>query len=254
MAFDVSKGHASKVLYKEDRCISEGVIEFNRTEFTALSEEIHNLPELPIIVYESTGIYSRPLESFCINEQIPFVELNPLDASNQIKSLSLRRVKTDSKDAHNLALTHNIFKRSVKQIPEQSYQEIKSVGRLYQEISDQISVELNRLYEAIYICFPDLKKFFSNVTSPYALSFIQQYPHPSWVLDDSTTVVEDKLIQTTGRIRSSAYTRRRTEQFIELAKNCFSSVPSDSVECERLQFYARMIENLVFEKQQLNKR
>jgi Transposase. len=57
----------------------------------------------PIIYFEATGIYSRVIEHFCETNGLRFCRLNPLEL--HLKSESLRRVKTDQKDAHRIALT-----------------------------------------------------------------------------------------------------------------------------------------------------
>lgn len=65
MALDVSMGKSYKVVYDGTRCLSEGEILHNQAGFQELLEEIQNLPGDLMLVFESTGIYSRPVETFC---------------------------------------------------------------------------------------------------------------------------------------------------------------------------------------------
>lgn len=58
---------------------------------------------MPEIVFESTGIYSRPVETFCQKNQLNYYVLNPLPAKQQMEKESLRKWKADKRDAHRLA-------------------------------------------------------------------------------------------------------------------------------------------------------
>jgi len=103
LAFDVSKGESYKVLYQDHHCITEGKIPHNQEGFCQLLEEIIALPKLPEIVFEATGVYSRPLEKFCQDNRLAYCLLNPLEAKKQMEEGSLRSWKTDKIDAHKLA-------------------------------------------------------------------------------------------------------------------------------------------------------
>lgn len=94
IALDVSMGKSYKVLYKEELCLSQGEITHTRSGFDYLLQEIQQLPETPSIVFESTGVYSRVIETFCQNNHLPYCLLNPLEAKKQLDS-GLRVLKTD---------------------------------------------------------------------------------------------------------------------------------------------------------------
>ena len=81
IALDISMGKSYKVLYDGQTCLSEGEILHNKFGFQALLEEIHSLPEEPKIVFESTGIYSKPVETFCQKNNLTYFLLNPLEAN-----------------------------------------------------------------------------------------------------------------------------------------------------------------------------
>ena len=85
LALDVSMGHSYSVLYKDDTCLFEDEIEHTQRGFHALLEEIQHLPERPLIVFEATGIYSRPVEKFFQDHHFPYCLLNPLEAKNRWK-------------------------------------------------------------------------------------------------------------------------------------------------------------------------
>lgn len=85
LAFDVSKGESYKVLYHDRHCLSEGKVLHNQEGFRQLLEEIIALPEMPEIVFEATGVYSRPLEKFCQDHLLAYCLLNPLEAKKQME-------------------------------------------------------------------------------------------------------------------------------------------------------------------------
>lgn len=59
VALDISKGKSYKVVYDGLICLSESEILHIQTGFQELLEEIQKLPEDPVLVFESTGIYSK---------------------------------------------------------------------------------------------------------------------------------------------------------------------------------------------------
>jgi transposase len=85
IAFDVSMGKSYVVIFNSlKKCIFEGEIKHIKPEFVKLRERINELiegyEEQPNIVFESTGVYSRPLERFMQENNYSYCVLNPLDA------------------------------------------------------------------------------------------------------------------------------------------------------------------------------
>lgn len=78
----------------------------------------------PIIIYESTGVYSRPIDDFCTTNWFKFYELNPLEANFKMKSL--RANKTDKADAYKLALLESSLPSlTSKHQNREPYEELK---------------------------------------------------------------------------------------------------------------------------------
>jgi transposase len=117
IAFDVSMGKSYMVVYNAlKKCEFEKEIEHNRPEFVELKVLIDDLidgyGEHPHIVFEATGVYSRPLERFLQENDYRYCLLNPLEAKLQCDSLRIH--KTDRSDAHQLALTHFTHERRIE--------------------------------------------------------------------------------------------------------------------------------------------
>ncbi|MEY8445040.1 transposase [Enterococcus ratti] len=82
LVLDVSMGKVTKCL--DDLCLFEGEILHTKSGFSTLLQEILALPETPSIVFESTGVYSKVIETFCQNNHFSYCLLNPLEAKKQL--------------------------------------------------------------------------------------------------------------------------------------------------------------------------
>lgn len=119
LALDVSMGHSYSVLYKDDTCLFEDEIEHTQRGFHALLEEIQHLPERPLIVFEATGIYSRPVEKFFQDHHFSYCLLNPLEAKNRWKKTPYavgKQINRMPIGSHRLILKINVNQKKYKAI------------------------------------------------------------------------------------------------------------------------------------------
>src|SRR5699024_2922590 len=91
-----------------------------------------------MLVFESTGIYSKPVEAFCQKNEIRYCILNPLSAKKQLEQGTLRSWKTDKHDAHKLAQVHELNVRPETIQQSDIYNEMRDLSRFYQELEDEI--------------------------------------------------------------------------------------------------------------------
>ena len=85
IALDVSKGKSSVVIYDRYRqCEFEGELNHTRIDFERLHERIEEITksdgQVPHIVFEATGVYSKSVEAFFKNHGYTYSRMNPLDA------------------------------------------------------------------------------------------------------------------------------------------------------------------------------
>ncbi|MFA9459193.1 transposase [Halalkalibacter sp. AB-rgal2] len=137
MALDVSIGKSYAVIYQDQTCIYEGEIAHNQYGFQQLLDKIQRLTGKMMVVFESTGIYSKPIESFCQKNKLPYCLLNPLAAKKQLEQGTLRSWKTDKHDARVLAQSHHLHKREEKVHQSDVYQNLRDLSRFYQEIEGE---------------------------------------------------------------------------------------------------------------------
>ena len=75
VAFDVSMGKSMMVIYNQQRkCILEKELKHSRLSFKYLHQLLQELLQddglAPEIVFEATGVYSKPLENFFVTLDI----------------------------------------------------------------------------------------------------------------------------------------------------------------------------------------
>lgn len=252
MAFDVSMGKSFKVVYEGQSCLSEGEFNHNQSGFQDLLNEIHTLPDDLMLVFESTGIYSKPLETFCNKNNLRYCILNPLEAKKQLEQGTLRSWKTDKHDAHKLAQVHQQNVRLEKNQQPDIYNEMRDLSRFYQELEDEIQRTRMYLHNALQLSFPELEQFFSSRITPYALTLINLFPHPKFVQQSSKTKIKNLLMKSTTKKISENRAKQKASQIIEYARESYPTVSSASVQTQKVQYYARQLLHLLEAKDKIS--
>ncbi|WP_050615882.1 IS110 family RNA-guided transposase [Bacillus testis] len=241
IAFDVSMGKSYMVIYNSaQKCEYEGDILHTRPSFNWLKDKVEEIiqvdGEQSSIVFESTGVYSRPLERFFRESSLPYCLLNPLEAKKQCDSLRIH--KTDRSDAHRLALTHFKENRRVETPSDDVHQQLKSLSRLYDELDKELSMTRNRLHKVLQLTFPELDTLFSSKSELF-LQIVQLFPHPDLVLAHSKTVIKNKIIHRTRKRLSKLQAEQKAIELLEAARNSYPAVHSMDVVCDQVRLYAQ---------------
>jgi transposase len=195
VAFDVSMGKSTMVIYNQYRqCEVEREFKHNRPSFEQLQETlqalIHQDGQAPEIVFEATGVYSKPLERFFQDNNYTYCRINPLEANLQMASM--RRQKTDKGDAHELTKSHFRVEREQTYQEEEYYQQMRGLTRYYDEVDSEITHLYRRLHAILQLSFPELERLFTKRSALF-LNIVQLYPHPDEVLVHSKTVIRNRL-------------------------------------------------------------
>ena len=128
-----------------------------------------------IVAMESTACYHINLYSFLSAKGIEAVIINPLLIANFAK-LSLRKTKTDKKDASTIARFILAHKDSVKQLAvSQDLQDIRDMARERESLCHQISAAKVEIRRLLHITFPELEAM-CNPFTKVMLHFIQRFP------------------------------------------------------------------------------
>ena len=236
-ALDVSMGKSYCVWYRGKHCLKEFSLVHTKAGFNALRDMIKKAQK-PIIYFEATGIYSRVIGHFCETNGLRFCRLNPLEL--HLKSESLRRVKTDQKDAHRIALTvqENAFRLTVPWKKE--YLQLHELSRFYNQLNADWNYRLNHLHTALEQVFPELKQLFVNRTSKLALNIVELFPHPALVRPYSRVKLKNILMASTDKRISKMKAYKYADRLIDLAQK---SYPAFLVMPFRLMKFATMLAN-----------
>lgn len=173
---DVSKDSFDiAVINKNKKIIMQNKFEMNLHGFKELSKELGKLTYDDIcFVMESTGLYHLNLYLFLIDNNIQAAVVNPLLIHNFAKSVSLRKTKTDKKDAQTIAdfaLANyqninfsNKVDNSIRSISRERDNLAINVGRLKTEIKN-----------VLHVLFPELSKH-TNVFTKTMLKILLKAP------------------------------------------------------------------------------
>lgn len=255
IAFDVSMGKSTMVIYDQNqRCRYEGELEHTVSGFNSLKERIESLSELdglvPDIVFEATGVYSKGLEGFLQKQHYPYIRLNPLEAKLQMASM--RRHKTDSSDAHELAKSHFKSDRQETYVQEGYFEQMRALGRYYDDLEKEIRHNYNRLHAFLQLSFPLFEKVFSKNSAMF-LNIVQLYPHPACLHKLSREELGSQIKRATRKIISTQKAEEKAVLLIAAGKNSYSAIGPKDVRCEHLRHYAKRIVDLVNQKKDIIK-
>ena len=125
------------------------------------------------IGFEATGHYGMNLKLFLEKNGYSFMEFNPNLVKQFIKSQTLRKTKTDKKDA--IWITKYLMSVHYKPHPQQFYHKftLKSLSRKRDKLVFQRSYYSVQITNILDLIFPEFKPLFDNdfsVTSLYILS------------------------------------------------------------------------------------
>lgn len=253
IGLDVSKGKSTVTIYDSYRqCKYEGEINHTRRNFEQLHKRIVDITSLddqaPDIVFEATGVYSKPIEAFLKDYGYAYCRMNPLEANLQMAKM--RRHKTDISDAHELAKTHFKMEREPTYIQDDYYEQMRALTRYDDEIDEEMILLKNRMHSILQLSFPELEKILTP-NSALFLNIVQLYPHPTLVLAHSKTVIKNRLKANTRKNLSLERAEKKAIALLEAAQNSYPAIKSTDVRCEQVRDYANRIAELKDKKEAL---
>jgi transposase len=179
--------------------------------FNKLLEELNKFNKKSIIVgMESSGVYHMNLYSFLRENSFNVSLINPLIISSFTK-LSLRKSKTDRKDAKEIAKYLLMVDENINYFESN---EIKYLVRERERISKEIGKIKNDIEKIIIVTFPEIIKFY-NIYNKTLLNLIKDYPSSNRIREVSYEEIED-ILNKNRRGRKSKISSKR---IIELAKS-----------------------------------
>lgn len=190
------------------RMNNEGFSEFFKTLMSHGKD-----PSSIVVALEATGPYHLNLFSFLIAKGITTMVVNPLIIANFAK-LSLRKTKTDKKDAVTIARFLFLNRDSIHRLPSsQQTTDLRDLARERESILKMIASMKNDIKRILQTTFPELEQLV-DVLGVTMLGFLQTFPSARQIATAPPEAVARAFDQGDGRRRISVdYT-----EIIHLAK------------------------------------
>jgi transposase len=172
-----------------------------------------------VVAMESTACYHINLYSFLSAKGIETVIINPLLIANYAK-LSLRKTKTDKKDAKTIAQFILAHKDSVTQLAiSQDLQDMRDMPRERESLCHQISAAKVEIQRVLQTTFPELAGM-TNPLTKVMLHFIQRFPSARLV-----SIAKQRVIEKTLKEKPCSCRLRFTpKELIEVARKSITTV------------------------------
>jgi transposase len=139
-----------------------------------LARHCNDLKEM-MAAMESTGCYHLNLFSFLVTQGIEAVVVNPLLIANFAK-LSLRKTKTDKKDAMTIAQFILQHRDSVSQLAvSQDLQDLRDMARERESLCHLMSATKTEIKRILRSTFPELESI-CDLSTKVMLQFLKEYP------------------------------------------------------------------------------
>ena len=146
--------------------------------------------ETPLIVFEFTGIYHKPLEKFLISQNLKYHIVAPLKAA-KARNSEIREQKTDARDCLSLSKLFYSNNLGIFYSENETYSNLRKLNRYYDTcMKHLIKIKVN-FRETLAVVYPNYKKLFSSIYSDDSLTFLKEFPHPSLYISK----LEDRIIE-----------------------------------------------------------
>ena len=166
-----------------------------------------------IVALESTGPYHLNLFSFLVSKGIATIVVNPLIIANFAK-LSLRKTKTDKRDATTIARFLFLNRDSIGQLPSsQQTTDLRDLARERESILKMIASMKNDIRRILQTTFPELEHLV-DVLGDTMLYFLKIFPSARLITQAAPQAVAQGFNQGDWRRRISVHYTK----IIDLAK------------------------------------
>ena len=179
VGIDISKyKHDCFICTETGEVICENLSFQNTSEgFSQLLNLLKSLDNSKIIRigFEATGHYGMNLKLFLEKNNYSFMEFNPNLVKQFIKSQTLRKTKTDKKDA--IWITKYLISVDYKPHPSQFYHKftLKSLSRKRDKLIFQRSYYSMQITNILDLIFPEFKPLFDNQFSVTSIFILNKY-------------------------------------------------------------------------------
>ena len=200
--------------------------------FQQLYKRLRLYSVIPLIVFESTGVYSLSLQAFLEKKHIQYLKLNPLKAKKLMDN-NLRHNKTDQVDAYRLALIQFNAPQKLLKPQSRAYHEMQNASRYYEELNKAMVVAKNQLHRNLQTTFPQIENLMCHPTGKIYWSVVALFPHAQAVLDSNKEHILGELETISGLSQKKA--EYLTQRLISLARLTCAYDNKDSIVIRAIQ-------------------
>lgn len=231
ISLDVSKGSS---FYQGFKGLDEPITKPKKIEHNLEGfKELLNLKEKIrkeynedcVVIFESTGIYHKPLQTYLDEHDFKYTIISPL-LSAKVRKSDIRGTKTDAKDCASIAKVFYLKELRIYTKIDEIYADLKEKSRYYDFLVDEMKrwkIEFRRLLDIIY---PGFDKIFDDLYSDFIQAFLLEYSHPEIIRKRRLDTIAKFLQKKT--CHKEAYCIRQAQTLKEYAENCASGCSSKS--------------------------
>ena len=237
VGIDVSKGKSTVAVLRlfGEVAVSPFDVIHNDCDLKQLAELIKALPGESKVVMEYTGSYFEPIAQFLHNNGIFVSVVNAL-LVHDYGGNSLRKVKTDKKDALKIAsYALDRWTELDEYIPaDEQRKTLKLLNRQYNQIIKIQTMMKNNLISLTDSVFPGINKLFTSPERPSDghekwVDFLNAFPHKDSVAKLYLSVFKAKYKSWCSR-NKYRYSENKSEEIHTYAKSVIAVLPmNDSV-------------------------
>lgn len=235
VGIDVSKGKSTVAILRPQGIVVASPYDVSHTgnDLKALAATIKKMRGETRVVMEATGNYYEPIARF-LHEQGIFVSVvNPMLISD-FGGNTLRKPKTDKKDAVKLALYTLTYWLDLKQYepPEDLRKSLKMLNRQYVQ-ADKVKTMLNNnLISQLDLTFPGINKLFSSHERERDghlkwVDFVLEFSHRDAVAKLAPSVFKKKY-RSWCEQKGYYYHSSKAEKIHTFSREIVSAVPNDT--------------------------
>lgn len=238
VGIDVSKGKSTVAIMRPFGEVIRTPFDVSHTgsELSDLAKLLKSLPGETRVVMEATGSYHAPI-AWVLHSAGLYVSVVNAMLVHDYGNNSLRRAKTDKKDAIKLAnYALDRWLDLPKYAPEDDTRQLlKTCYRQYQRYAKIHTVLNNNLISLLETTFPNANRLFSSHTrqdgSEKWVDFIGTFWHKDCVCKLSQAAFTTKY-EKWCRKRGYNFTAKKAEEVYAMAASCVGTIPpSDATKC-----------------------
>lgn len=199
IAIDVSKGNSHfQGFYSAGVPASEPTnFEHTKSGFRKVTDLFNFLSEQngqkPYVIFEHTGMYSKPIEVYCETNNFSYMAIPPL-LSAKVRKSDIRPTKTDRIDCATIANVYYLKRLRVTQSNSKIYSDLKTLCSYY-NFKVQLMVQMKvKFREHLDLVYPRIDTLFGVYTTTF-LDMVTKYPNPHKLKQKSKKQLTDFFVK-----------------------------------------------------------